>query len=196
MPIVVRFFFSLAPFRSRSSRFEPGDIVSASNARAGRERKLVHGPTESSRAHSKKKLAASSSFDGRRKLALACSLVPSRPSLVLSRSPASVPKQPPFLNLLTQIKNTGYSRPVVADHAQLSQPARTAAAAVFLAVVMRRRLAVRFCHRGHRRRAPANGVGGSGAGGLRRRRGRRGQGAVRAGERREDTPGEEGKGHG
>jgi hypothetical protein len=97
-------FFSLAPFRSRSSRFEPGDIVSASNARAGRERKLVHGPTESSRAHSKKKLAASSSFDGRRKLALACSLVPSRPSLVLARSPASVPKQPPFLDLLTQSK--------------------------------------------------------------------------------------------
>ena len=33
-----------------------------------------------------------------------CSLVPSRPSLVLARSPASVPKQPPFLDLLTQSK--------------------------------------------------------------------------------------------
>ena len=102
-------------------------------------------------------------------------------------------KKPPFFSGA----NRHYSRPVVADNAKLAKPARSAAA-VFLVVMRRRRLAVRVCDRGHRRSAPADGRRGSGSCGLRRRSGRggRGQGAVGAGERREDAPGEEGGRHG
>ena len=87
-----------------------------------------------------------------------------------------------------------HSRPVVADDAQLAQPARLAA---LLAMRRRRRLAVRLggnC--GHRRRAPGadDGARRGRAHGLRCGRRRR-QGALGARERREDAPGEERGGH-
>lgn len=149
------------------------------------------------RSLAREKLAASSSSGRRNKEQAPRS--PS-PQFHLSRSLFQAPnKGVPFLIRLASTRYL-HSRPVVADHAQLAQPARARVA--FLVMKMRRRrLAVRLGDRGHRRRAPADGGGRRrGAGGLGDGGRRRGHRAVRsAGEGREEPPGEEGgggRGHG